>query len=192
MAKRRQKTSQYTKNRNRIMAYQRRLRKKGMEIDIYFPTENELRKQGVKGTELSKYTRKLKTYTSKELKKLSKPVPQQAFIPQDNISTDSSFFDRVVISGFREHVSQFNPKASELLLSWLDKILSENDEHSVAIMLQDGAEHGNIVTYQIAYNTSLLYQYMSNMIDYLPDQGDLFKENLMQALELEEDYNELI
>lgn len=180
MAKR--KTA-YTRNRNRIMAYQRRLRKKGLEIDLYFPTENELRKQGIKGTQLTKYTNQLKQYTPKELKTLATPM---------NISEDTSFFDRVVISGFREHVSQFNPKASELLLSWLDKILNENDEHSVATMLQDGAEHGNIVTYQIAYNTNLLYQYMSNMIDYLPDQGELFKENLMNALELEEDYNELI
>lgn len=189
MAKR--KTA-YTTNRNRIMAYQRRLRKKGMEIDIYFPTEKELRKQGIKGTELTKYTRKLKQFTPKELKKLATPIQEITYVPPINISEDESFFDRVVISGFREHVSQFNPKASELLLSWIDKILSENDEHSVAIMLQDGAEHGNIVTYQIAYNTNLLYQYMSNMIDYLPDQGELFKENLMNALELEEDYNEFI
>lgn len=188
MAKR--KTA-YTRNRNRIMAYQRRLRKKGAEIDLYFPTENELRKQGIKGVELTKYTNQLKQYTSKELKTLATPI-QTTYTPPTNISEDTSFFDRVVISGFREHVSQFNPKASELLLSWLDKLLNENDEHSVATMLQDGAEHGNIVTYQIAYNTNLLYQYMSNMIDYLPDQGELFKENLMNALELEEDYNELI
>lgn len=180
MAKRK---TEYTRNRNRIMAYQRRLRKKGMGIDLYFPTENELRIQGIKGTQLTKYTNELKKYTSKELKKLATLT---------NISEDTSFFDRVVISGFREHVSQFNPKASELLLSWLDKILNGNDEHSVATMLQDGAEHGNIVTYQVAYNTNLLYQFMSNMIDYLPDQGELFKENLMNALELEEDYNELI
>ena len=189
MAKR--KTA-YTRNRNRIMAYQRQLRKKGLEIDIYFPTEHELRKQGIKDTQLTKYTNQLKKYTAKELKTLASPIQTTTYTPPTNVSEDASFFDRVVISGFREHVSQFNPKASELLLRWLDNILNENDEHSVAIMLQEGAEHGNIVTYQIAYNTNILYQYMSNMIDYLPDQGELFKENLMNALELEEDYNELI
>ena len=61
------KTTQYTKNRNRILAYIRRQRKKNLVTDLYIPTERELRKQGVKGTELAKLTRELKALNPKTL-----------------------------------------------------------------------------------------------------------------------------
>mgnify|MGYP001305468652 CR=1 FL=1 len=201
MAKRRKKQrtkkTQYTRQRNRIMAYIRTLRKKGLEVDYYFPTELELRKNGVKGSELVTLTRELKKYTSKVLKQIAKPKPwtppvptnTPGFVPPENISEDETFFDRVVISGFKQHVRQFNERASDLLLSWLDRILATNDEHDVAIMLNDGAEAGNIVTYQIVYSVDKLHEYMSNMLDYLPEAGPLFKAEMMDAMEMEEDFS---
>lgn len=63
--------TKYTKNRNRVTSYIRRLRKKGLQLDLYFPTERELRKEGIKGTELAKLTRQLKTYTPKVLTQLA-------------------------------------------------------------------------------------------------------------------------
>lgn len=195
--KQRTKKTQYTRQRERIMRYKRTLRKKGLEVDIYFPTELELRKSGVKGSELTALTRELKQYTPKVLKQLSTPIPQPTqeptntpgFIPPENISEDASFFDKVVISGFKQHVRQFNERASNLLLSWLDKILATNDEHDVAIMLNDGAEAGVIVTYQIVYSQDKLTQYMSEMLDYLPEAGPLFKAEIMDAMEEEEDFS---
>lgn len=201
MAKRRKKRrirkTQYTRQRNRIMSYIRYLRKKGLGVDVYFPTELVLRKSGVKGSELSALTRELKQYTAKVLKQIATPIPDPkqpssntpGFVPPKNISEDTSFFDRVVISGFKQHVRQFNERASNLLLSWLDRILATNDEHDVAIMLNDGAEAGNIVTYQIVYSVDKLYEYMSNMLDYLPEAGPLFKEEMMDAMEMEEDFS---
>lgn len=191
------RTTQYTRQRNRVTRYIRNLRKKGLVVDFYFPTELELRKSGVKGSELSKLTRSLKQYTPKVLQKLSTPTPQPTqeptntpgFIPPENISEDQSFFDKVVISGFKQHVRQFNERASNLLLSWLDRILETNDEHDVATMLNDGAEAGLIVTYQIVYSREKLTQYMSQMLDYLPEAGPLFKAEIMDAMEEEEDFS---
>lgn len=117
------------------------------------------------------------------------PTNTSGFEPPENISEDATFFDAVVISGFRSHVRQFNERASNLLLSWLDKILSTNDAHDVAIMLNDGAEAGLIVTYQIVYSQDKLTQYMSEMLNYLPEAGPLFKAEVMDALEEEEDYS---
>lgn len=196
MAKKRK--TQYTRQRNRVTSYIRRLRKKGMEVDLYFPTELELRKSGVKGSELGALTRKLKQLTPKTLKQLAIPLPEPTqeptntpgFIPPENISEDVSFFDAVVISGFKSHVRQFNERASNLLLSWLDRLLQINDSHDVATMLNDGAEAGNIVTYQIVYSQDKLFQYMSNMLDYLPEAGPLFKEEIMDAMEQEEDFEQ--
>lgn len=117
------------------------------------------------------------------------PTNTKGFIPPENISEDTSFFDAVVISGFKAHVRQFNEHASNLLLSWLDKILATNDVHDVATMLNDGAEAGLIVTYQIVYSQDKLTQYMSEMLDYLPEAGELFKAEMMDAMEEEEDYS---
>lgn len=182
--------TQYTKNRNRITAYIRKLRKSGLVVDMYFPTELELRKSGVKGAELAKLTRTLKQLTPDALRSMATPIPAPtSFVPPENISEDETFFDRVVISGFKQHVRQFNERASDLLLSWLDRILATNDEHDVAIMLNDGAEAGNIVTYQIVYSVDKLHEYMSNMLDYLPEAGPLFKAEMMDAMEMEEDFS---
>lgn len=117
------------------------------------------------------------------------PTNTKGFIPPENISEDTSFFDAVVISGFKAHVRQFNEHASNLLLSWLDKILATNDVHDVATMLNDGAKAGLIVTYQIVYSQDKLTQYMSEMLDYLPEAGELFKAEMMDAMEEEEDYS---
>ena len=117
------------------------------------------------------------------------PTNTPGFVPPENISEDGTFFDAVVITGFKAHVRQFNERASNLLLSWLDRILATNDVHDVATMLNNGAEAGLIVTYQIVYSQDKLTQYMSEMLDYLPEAGPLFKAEIMDAMEEEEDFS---
>ena len=125
--------------------------------------------------------------------RLAEPVQEATntpgFVPPENISEDVSFFDAVVISDFKAHVRQFNEHASNLLLSWLDRILATNDAHDVATMLNDGAEAGLIVTYQIVYSQDKLTQYISEMLNYLPEAGPLFKAEMMDAMEQEEDFS---
>lgn len=186
----------YSKQRLRILRYLNKLKKQGRATDLYIPTELELRKQGVKDTELSNLTKKLKSITPKELKKISYEIPEHTqeptntpgFEPPENISEDTLFFDAVVITGFQSHVRQFNERASNLLLSWLDRIIASNGEHETAVMLNDGAEAGVILTYQVVYSQDKLTQYMAEMLDYLPEAGTLFKEELMDAMEQEEDF----
>lgn len=149
----------------------------------------------VKGTEGVKLERSLRAQKATQTRKYRLKEPTQeptntpGFIPPENISEDTSFFDATVITGFKAHVRQFNERASNLLIGWLDRILATNDVHDVAIMLNDGAEAGNIVTYQIVYSVDKLYEYMSNMLDYLPEAGPLFKAEMMEAMELEEDFS---
>lgn len=147
---------------------------------------------GVKGARLERSLRAKKAAETRKYR-LAEPKQEstntQGFVPPENISEDASFFDAVVISGFKSHVRQFNEHASNLLLSWLDRILVTNDVHDVATMLNDGAEAGLIVTYQIVYSQDKLTQYMSEMLDYLPEAGELFKAEMMDAMEEEEDYS---
>ena len=149
----------------------------------------------VKGTEGIKLERKVRAQKAAQTRKyrLAEPVQESTntpgFVPPENIAEDGTFFDAVVISGFKAHVRQFNEHASNLLLSWLDRILATNDVHDVATMLNDGAEAGLIVTYQIVYSQDKLTQYMSEMLDYLPEAGPMFKAEMMDAMEEEEDFS---
>lgn len=184
----------YTRNRNRIMSYIRRQRKQGFDIPFYFPTERQLRQTGVRGTELTKLTNELKKYTAKELKRIRVPINEpsqestneQGFTAPFNPSTDESFFTDSVINAYRSHVKTFNPNAQSLLLSWLGRILQQNSKEDVATMLEEGASHGHILNYTIVYSSEKLYDYMSEMLDYLPEAGPLFKSQLMDAMEEEE------
>ena len=149
----------------------------------------------VSATEGVKLERSLRSKKAAETRKyrLAEPVQEPTntpgFIPPESISEDETFFDAVIITNFKAHVRQFNEHASNLLLSWLDRILATNDVHDVATMLNDGAEAGLIVTYQIVYSQDKLTQYMSEMLDYLPEAGELFKAEMMDAMEEEEDFS---
>ena len=188
MAKRRK--TQYTKQRNRVIAYIRKLRKQGLEVDLYFPTELELRKSGVKGTELAGLTRKLKQLTSKELKRLATPKPTQeptntpGFIPPENISEDESFFDNVVISQWYGTLGEFsNGEAYNLLRSWMGNTIRTEGKHNTAVMLQDGAENGHLLTWEVVYRHDNAVLYIGYMLDYLPDEGVLYKEETLDKIE---------
>lgn len=176
------------------MSYIRRQRKQGYDIPFYFPTERQVRQTGIRGTELTKLTNELKKYTAKELKQLRVPISEPSqqssnepdFVSPFKPSTDESFFTDAVITAYKAHVKTFNPNAQRLLLSWLDRILQENSKEDVASMLEDGASHGHILNYTVVYSSEKLYDYMSEMLDYLPEAGPLFKSQLMDAMEEEE------
>lgn len=198
MAKRKsKKTTQYTKQRKRITNYISKLKRKGLDVSLYFPTEVQLRKQGVKGKDLIALTKILKTITPDYLKSIAKepeyiPTNEPDFLPETNINTDDTFFDQTTIAQYKEHVRGFNEVCSNLLLGWLNRIITSNGVHDTAIMLNKGAEAGYIVTYQIAYDRDKLMGYISAMMNYLPEAGTLFKEEMMDAFEQEEDYNPTI
>lgn len=148
--------------------------------------------KGIVGIKLERKVRAQKAVQTRKYRlaePTQEPTNTPGFVPPENISEDVSFFDAVVISGFKTHVRQFNEHASNLLLSWLDRILATNDAHDVATMLNDGAEAGLIVTYQIVYSQDKLTQYMSEMLNYLPEAGPLFKTEMMDAMEQEEDFS---
>lgn len=74
MTKKRTQTA-YTRNRERIMRQLRRERARGKETFFpYIPTEKELRKQGVKGKELTALTRELKKITPKKIREYTVPI----------------------------------------------------------------------------------------------------------------------
>lgn len=173
MAKRK---SAYTTNRNRIMAYQRRLRKKGMEIDIYFPTEKELRKQGIKGTELTKYTRELKRFTSKEIKKIAKPIK----IYDGN-------FSKLIIESFKSELKGLPNKLSGKFLALINEMVSSQGEKDTAFALTQMPYTVFYYLQKTRYDSSVaVEEFSSALINYLPNASDQYKSDLMDAFEYEE------
>lgn len=189
MARKKRKTTVYTKQRNRIMSAIRRLKKKGLQTDLYFPTEKELRSQGVKGSELAKLTRELKKYTTEDIRKESQYRQKQEWQDSDfevpfNQSEDDSFFDRVVITEWYTNLNQYSRgEAYNLLRTWLGNLVKTHGVHDTAEMLQKGAEAGHILTFHTVYNSDTATLYIGYMLDYLPDEGVLYKEEALDRIE---------
>ena len=185
------KKTRYTRERNRIMNYIRSLKKKGFSIDLYFPTEKEIRSEGVKGKELSSLTRELKKWSAKELKSYAEhtfKVPEiedkQIFEAPLNVADDADFFDRVVISNWYGILNQFaNGEAYNLLRSWMGNTVRTEGIHDTAEMIQRGAEAGNLLTFETVYKHDNAVLYIGYMLDYLPDEGILYKEETLDRIE---------
>lgn len=163
----------------------RRMKAKGFSSELYFPTEKELRSQGVNGKELTCLTRELKSWTAKKLKEyIISENDEPQFETPYNKSDDTSFFDDVVINQWILKLNTFaQGEAQNLLKAWLSSMINENGKHNVARMLNDGEEAGNILTWDIAYKVDQAVTYISNMLDYLPDQGVLYKEETLDRVE---------
>lgn len=193
MAKRkRTKITQYTRNRNRIQAYIRKLKKAGLNVDIYFPTEKELRKSGVNGKELTKLTLELKKLTAKELRKIAttlnkqEPTNTPGFEPSENLL--ESGISNVIIQNFKSQVLHFPKEISDKVISLINTLISEQGIDDVAYALQNMPmqfyEYFNRQGYD---SDSAVQEFASTLIEYLPNASDGYKADLMDAFE----YNEL-
>lgn len=76
----------------------------------------------------------------------------------------------------------------DLFNTWIDKLISEFGIYDVARMLEDGINAGVLVTRDIMYSDDAFNNYISQMMDYLPDAGVLTKEAIGEYLE-RLDYN---
>lgn len=121
-------------------------------------------------------------------KKIS--TSKQVNVSRETLTTDTSFFANAVITNFRYHINQFNEVASTKLTNWLNNLLTKYGEEDVATMLNEGAENGVLVNYQIVYSNDKLTNYISEMLDYLPEMGDFSKAEIMEAFEQDEDYEQ--
>lgn len=130
-----------------------------------------------------------KLLQQREIKGRQYHTNSKGFKVSTNISSDKSLFDYSVIQGFRINLLNYNEHANLILNTWLDKVLAIRGVHDTAIMLERGAEAGYLVNRKIVYDSTQINNYMSAMLDYLPDVGPLTKSEIMEAME-EEEFNE--
>lgn len=183
MAKRKKKVSAYTRNRNRINSYIRRLNKKGLITDLYIPTEKMMRDQGVKGEELTKLTLELKSLTPEKLRAMSEPLHIQE---DDNIMETG--FANLEVEGFKHSISGFPKEIADKVISLIDKLIVEQGIEDVAVALENMPYQLHDYLNRNKYDSSsALEEFSSTLIEYLPDASEQYKRDLMDAFE----YNEI-
>lgn len=183
MAKRKKKVSAYTRNRNRINSYIRRLNKKGLITDLYIPTEKLIRKQGVKGAELTKLTLQLKSLTSEKLRAMVVPVH---FQEDDNIMETG--FASLEVESFKQATSVFPKEIVDKVIALINKMIVEQGIEDVAIALENTPYQLHDYLNRNKYDSSsALEEFSSALIEYLPNASEQYKRDLMDAFE----YNEI-
>lgn len=114
--------------------------------------------------------------------------------PQPNVPTYIPSFAEITIANYKATLRSFpTAEGSRILEGWIDRLVADNGVEAVAQMLQDGAEAGYTLDYRIVYKSANTYDYMYNMMNYLQDQGSIYRDeilDLMQELEYSEDWEQ--
>lgn len=98
-------------------------------------------------------------------------------------STISISMDDVFIANFRSTLENWNEALQGVVNNWIDYLIDQYGRHNVAVMLADGTASGCIITYQEAYDSSKLKDYMAEMIDFLPEVSEWGKDEINEYTE---------
>lgn len=151
----------------------------------------------VKGELGRKLEKKLSAQRAAETRRIKKELGEQPTIepfnpPLSVYEGESNLEAIAIISNFRSVVRQYNEPAQDLIYSWLDGVIASHGESDVAEMLQKAADAGLVLTYKVVYSRDNLLAFLAKMLDYLPEAGELFKEQFMEQIEYEEDYDPIL
>lgn len=93
-------------------------------------------------------------------------------------------FTDIVLSNFLATLKQFpNAEGVHLLLHWYDSLIADNGRTAVAQMLQEGAANGIVLNWETVYKATATKTYMTEMMNYLPDQGKFYSDMIMDRME---------
>lgn len=128
-------------------------------------------------------TRKLNAYDTEAASRTEANVSPILPGPEVKILEDDDYWSERILSNYRSFVRGFNEGAQAHLFTWLDTLIAKRGKQAVAEMLEAGAAEGVLVNYQIAYDEKLLTAYINKMLDYLPDIGEIEKEDILESIE---------
>lgn len=145
--------------------------------------------KGEKARKLERYkSAKKAAQTRKEKRYNAQQGESEYYYPQ--YETFPSAAD-IIIGNFRADViSRYPEGAGKVLERFLNNALAQHTKEDVAKMLELGRERGllsDIIIYA-SRNSDLLYDKISEMLDFLPEIGNLEKQQIIDSLEMEEDW----
>lgn len=145
-----------------------------------------------KGRQLRKQEAKKKREKRQRLKKQRIKTPHPKHI-KENVSTDKSFYTRTVLSGWYATLENYSKSpAYNVLRMWMNKLIRDNGEDAVAIMLEQAASNGNILVWSVAYKIEEAIEYMGNVMKYLQDQGDIYQDEMEENIQYWKDLGDAI
>ena len=204
---------EYTRQRRRIQQFIRRNEKRGFIFDenalpqipkkitkssisrLEKITPNVLYKKAIYGGEETqgeivtveqgrKLERKHKKARNKASNKKSINVSRETSSHPKRVNTDLDFWSRSVLDHFKFTLEDLrNGKAYPLLKSWFNTLIQENGAENVAKMLQDAGDKGYFLTREIAYKVEKARSFMNSVMDFLPEQGVIYKDSVMDRLD---------
>lgn len=146
-------------------------------------TKKERDKNKQKGTKNNKQLEQ--EITASEVQ--AEETTEYIFDPDDEETFGEEYypsFTDIVLSNFLATLKQFpNAEGVHLLLNWYDRLIADNGRGAVAQMLQDGAANGLVVTWETVYKSTATKTYMAEMMNYLPDQGKFYSDQIMDMME---------
>lgn len=95
----------------------------------------------------------------------------------------ADIFADTVIANYRAQIHAYPQYAEPLLSEWLDLMIADYGKEDVALMLQNGAEAGVVVTHEIAYDDEYITTYVTQMLDYLPGLTKGLKADILDQFE---------
>lgn len=110
-------------------------------------------------------------------------------MPQES-STLSTFYERMVDERYRKQLMTYNEDASKMLMDWYLAVRDKMGIKTTAKMLELAQQEGLMLTRKESYDQAKVQEYIANMMDLLPEAGDFTKDEIMNALEYEESYEE--
>jgi len=102
------------------------------------------------------------------------------------------FFAKAVIQQYRTELNKWRPAFQDKMNAWLDRVIesvrpNEDDigmsaERAVAQMLEQGRQNGLIITWEEAYHEDACSYYMTQMLNYLPEIGQRFVDEMTEYI----------
>lgn len=165
--------------------------------------------KSVSGAQGRKYERKQATRKAQKTRQENKKrrtiqytenisvVDQGTEFKEDVVSLTSSA--ELTILQFKSNIYQLIGKAKggksdyngTKIINFVEQQIAKFGHYEVAEMLNEGARNDLIVTYEVLYNDDLSARFILDMMDYLPDVGDVYKEEVAEWIESFESWEEL-
>lgn len=135
---------------------------------------------GVEGRKFERHRTAVKAAQTRKRRKQPKKPPQHPPQPPQPPLPPDDFMVRVIISNWLTLLRTCEKgEAYNLLLGWITQLRHDNGDVAVATMIEEGADSGNILTWDIIYHNDKARQYMSALMENLPDQGVLYKDQML-------------
>ena len=96
----------------------------------------------------------------------------------------------IIISNFRADASRFPEVAYPLIIKWLDRVIRDYGKKEVANIIKEAESMGLGITYSIAYREDLLIDRLGEIMDLIPDASVGNKQEIIEALEYYENWEE--